>query len=113
MESGAQTHRYGPDKTKGSNRAAAWRARNRQKPVAMIAPTRTRGRLARDIAHRTTSLEPSITPGEVALTPGAADAIKYILKRRSEAHRTLPGVERGAAANPTAPRGSGSEATEI
>lgn len=48
-----------------------------------------------------------------ALTPGAADAIKYNSKRRSEAHRTLPGVERGAAANPTAPRGSGSEATEI
>ena len=48
-----------------------------------------------------------------ALTGGATDAIKNISKRRLEAHHTLLGVERGAAAHLSAPRGPGSEATEV
>ena len=37
------------------------------------------------------------------MTPSASDAIKYISKRRSEAHRTLSGVERGVGCQPICP----------
>ena len=49
----------------------------------------------------------------IALTGGATDAINKVSKRRLEAHCALRGVEQGEAANLPAPRGSGSEATEI
>jgi hypothetical protein len=53
------------------------------------------------------------TVAALALTGAATDAIKNISKRRLEAPCAPRAVERGEAANLFAPRGSGSEATEI
>lgn len=62
---GARTHRYELDNTKGSSMAAAWNARNRQRPAAIIAPIRERGLLENDMKpyrklYRRTSPEASI-----------------------------------------------------
>src|SRR5579864_1440300 len=61
MASGAKIHLYWLDKTKGRSRAATWKARNKQRPVAIIAPTRTKGRLERDMALPQSESEASIT----------------------------------------------------
>ena len=65
----ARIHGYELDITKGSSKAGAWNARNRQRPAALIAPIMATGLLKKDIALPQNESRASIT-----LSRGRVDA---------------------------------------